>query len=78
MSEVSQWQRGRPRGELWFVIKLSNLQAVDAMEHRWKMSVVVSVQRLQQSVQAVLGVLFLMEKALIDGADFQETMQLLR
>ena len=42
------------------------------MERRWKMSVVVSLKRLQQSVRAILGVFLSHGKALIDGADFQE------
>ena len=50
---------------------MGDLQAVDAMERWLKMSVVVSVKRLQQLVQAILGVFLSREKALIDGADHQ-------
>ena len=38
---------------------------------RWKMSVVVSLKRLQQSVRAISGVFLSRGEALIDGADFQ-------
>ena len=41
------------------------------MERWWKMSVVVSLKRLQQSVRAISGVFLSRGKALIDGADFQ-------
>ena len=42
------------------------------------MSVVVSVKRLQQSVQAIFGRFLSCGKTLIDGADFQASMQWLR
>ena len=41
------------------------------MKRWWKMLVVVSVKRLQESVRASLGVFLSRGKALIDGADIQ-------
>ena len=50
---------------------MGDLRAVDVMQIRWKMSVVVSVKRLQQSVRSISGVFLFCGKALIDGADLQ-------
>ena len=50
---------------------MGDLQAVDAMERWWKMSVVVSVKRLQQSVREISGVFLSSGKMLIDGVDLQ-------
>ena len=50
---------------------MGDLQAVDAMERLLKMSVVVSLKRLKQSVQAISGVFLSRGKALIEGADLQ-------
>ena len=41
------------------------------MERRGKMSVVVSLKRLQQSVRAISGVFLSRGKVLIEGADLQ-------
>ena len=41
------------------------------MELRWKMSVVVSLKRLQQSVRAISGVFLSHGKTLIGGTGFQ-------
>ena len=48
---------------------MGDLQAIDAMERRWKMSVVASVKHLQQLVRAISGVFLSRGKSLIDGAD---------
>ena len=50
---------------------MGDLQAVNAMERRWKMSVVVIVKRLQQLVRAISGDFLSRGKALIKGADLQ-------
>ena len=50
---------------------MGDTQAVDTMERRWDMAVVVSVKRLQQLVRAISGVFFSRGKSLIDGADLQ-------
>ena len=50
---------------------MGDLQAVNAMERRWKMSVVASVKHLQQLVRAISGVFLSRGKALIEGADLQ-------
>ena len=59
------------RAAAWRALVWGDLQAVDAMERRWKMSVVVSVKRLQQLVRAISGVFLSCGKVLIDGADLQ-------
>ena len=41
------------------------------MERRWKMSVAVSLKRLQQLVPAILVVYLSRQKVLIEGADLQ-------
>ena len=41
------------------------------MEFQWKILVVVSVKRLQQSVRAISGVFLSCGKLLIDGGDLQ-------
>ena len=50
---------------------MGDLQAVDEMERRWNMSVVIRVKRLQQSVREILGVFLSRGKLLIDCADLQ-------
>ena len=50
---------------------MGDLQAVDEIEHWWKMSVVVSLNCLQQSVRAILGVFLSRGKVLIEGPDLQ-------
>ena len=50
---------------------MGDLQIVDAMERRWKMLVVASLKRLQQSVRAISGVFISCGKELIDIADLQ-------
>ena len=41
------------------------------MERRWKMSVVVSLKRLQKLKRAISGVFFYRGKSWIEGADLQ-------
>ena len=50
---------------------MGNLQSVDAMERWWKILVIVSLKRLQQSVRAISEVFLSRGKALIDGVDLQ-------
>ena len=59
------------RAAAWRALVWGDLQAVDAMERRWKMSVVVSLNCLQQSVRAILGVFLSCGKVLIEGPDLQ-------